>query len=74
VKAQFVRERETAMKTNRFWVDWLSRSARYNDDPKIILDQAPLLARITSDNVKASALRFLDKKRLFQIVMLPAAK
>jgi zinc protease len=74
VKQTFIRDRETAMRTNRFWVDWLARSARYGDDPTIILDSKALLARITSDNVKAAAAKYLDKKKYFQAVMLPAAK
>jgi hypothetical protein len=59
------------MRTNGFWVDWLSRAARYGDDPTLVLDTKPVLARMTSDNVKAAAARFLDGKRTYQAVMLP---
>jgi len=72
VKQTFIRERETAMRTNQYWVDWLARSARYGDDPKLVLDPAPVLARMTSDRIKAAAARFLDRRRLFEAVMLPA--
>jgi zinc protease len=71
VRQGFVRERETAMRTNPYWIDWLSRSARFGDDPTIVLDPAPVLARMTSDRVKASAQRWLDRKRVFRAVMLP---
>ncbi len=71
VKQTFIRERETAMKTNVFWLDWLARSARHGDDPTIILDQNPVIARMTSDNIKAAAIRFLDRKRVFQAVLMP---
>ena len=72
VKQAFVRERETAMRTNGFWVDWLARSARFGDDPAIVLDPDPVVARMTSDHVKATATRHLDRKRVFQAVMVPA--
>jgi len=73
VKQGFVRERETSMRTNGFWIDWLARSARFADDPSLVLDPAPVLARMTSDHVKAAAARYLDRKRAYQAVMLPAA-
>jgi hypothetical protein len=44
--------------TNGFWVGWLEQAARHGDDPKIILDPAPMIARMTPDNVKAAARRF----------------
>jgi zinc protease len=72
VKQGFLRDRETSMRTNSYWVDWLARSARYGDDPNIVLDPKPVLDRITSDNIKASAKRYLDRKKLFQAVVLPA--
>jgi zinc protease len=72
VKAQFLRERETQLKNNDFWLGWLSSSYRYGDDPKIILDPSGMIARMTSDNVKASAKHYLDAKQYFQAVLMPA--
>jgi zinc protease len=74
VKATYLRERETAMRTNGYWIEWLSHTARFGDDPTLALDPAPIVARMTSDHVKAAALRFLDKKRVYEAVMLPAKK
>jgi zinc protease len=71
VKQTFLRERETAMRTNDFWVGWLESSARYKDDPTIILDPGPMISRMTSDHVKAAAGRFLDGKRVFRAILLP---
>jgi zinc protease len=71
VKQAFVRERETALRTNELWVDWLERSARHGDDPTIILDPSPMIARMTSDNVKAAAKHFLDGKRVYRAILLP---
>jgi len=72
VRQNFVRDREVTMRTNRYWLDWLGRAAWYGDDPALVLDPKPVLDRITSANVKAAAAKFLDRKKLFQAVMLPA--
>ena len=55
VKAQYLRERETQLKDNDFWLNWLAASYRYGDDPKIILDPSGMIGRMTSANVKAAA-------------------
>ncbi len=73
VKETYLRDRETGMRTNRFWSDWLSRAAYYGDDPKLVLDPKPVIARITSARVQAAARRFLPKRSTFEAVMLPAA-
>ena len=61
------------MKTNRYWVSWLASAYRYGDDPTIVLDPSKVIARMTSDNVKAAAKHYLDVKQYYQAVMLPAA-
>ena len=73
VKAAYLRERETAMRTNSFWADWLGRSYRFGDDPTIVLDTTGILARMTSDRIKAAAGHYVDTKQYFEAVMLPAA-
>jgi zinc protease len=73
VKQAFLRERETAMKTNGFWVDWLASSYRYKDDPTTILDPSKVIARMTSENIQAAAKRYIDMKAYYQAVLLPAA-
>jgi zinc protease len=72
VKETFLRERETELRSNRFWAGWLANAYRYGDDPTIVLDPQPLIARITSANVKASAKKYLDHKQYFQAVRVPA--
>ena len=71
VKQTFLRERETQLRNNGFWVFWLENSYRYGDDPTIVLDTAPMVARMTSANVKAAARKYLDPKQYFQAVMVP---
>jgi len=72
-KATFLRERETAQKTNGYWVSWLVSAYRFGDDPTIVLDPSKYVARMTSDNIKASAKHYLSAKQYYQAVMLPAA-
>jgi zinc protease len=72
VRQTFLRGRETALKSNAFWLGWLAESYRYGDDPTIVLDPKPMLARMTSANVQAAAKRYLDPKQYYQAVMVPA--
>ena len=69
VKTGFEREREAQLRTNGFWLGWLESSARFGDDPALVLDPAPMIARMTSERVKAAAKRYLDGKRYYQAVM-----
>ena len=72
VKETFVRERETQLRNNNFWAGWLQTAYRYGDDPALILDTAPVVARMTPELVKAAAKRFLDGRRLYRAVHMPA--
>ncbi|HMG56642.1 MAG TPA: insulinase family protein, partial [Kofleriaceae bacterium] len=72
VKQTFTREREVQLRDNRFWLNWLSSAYTFGDDPAIVLDPGQMIARMTSDNVKAAALRYLDTKQLFEPILLPA--
>lgn len=72
VKAGFVRERETELRTNGFWLQQLVSSAYYGDDPSIVLDLTNVTNRITSANVQAAAKRYLDSKQYFEAQLVPA--
>lgn len=74
VKQTYLRERETSMKTNGFWIDWLSASYRFKEDPTIVMDPSKVLARMTSANVQAAAKRYVDAKAYYQAVLLPTAE
>ena len=73
VRKGFERERELQLRSNGFWAGWLETTARHGDDPRLVLDPAPVLARITSRNVQAAARRYLDDRRYYQAILLPAA-
>jgi zinc protease len=72
VRKGYEREREVQLKTNGLWLGWLESSARFGEDPTIVLDPEPMLKRMTAANVKASIKKYLDGKKIYQAVMLPA--
>jgi zinc protease len=72
VKQTFTREREVQLRSNGFWIGWLSSAYTFGDDPTLVLDPSKMTARMTSDNVKAAARRYLDAKQYFEPVLLPA--
>ena len=72
VKQTFSREREIQLRNNEFWLGWLSIAYAFGDDPTLVLDPSKMIARITSDNMKAAANRYLDAKQYFEPLLLPA--
>jgi zinc protease len=72
IKQTFTRERETQLRSNGFWIGWLTSAYTYGDDPALVLDPSKMIARMTSDNVKAAAKRYLDPKQYFEPILLPA--
>jgi len=72
VRQTFTREREVQLRSNEFWLGWLSVAYRFGDDPTLVLDPSKMLARATSDHMKAAARRYLDAKQYFEPILLPA--
>jgi len=72
VKQTFTREREVQLRNNEFWLGWLDIAYTFGDDPTLVLDPSKMIARITSDNMKAAARRYLDPKQYFEPILLPA--
>ncbi|MBK9034589.1 MAG: insulinase family protein [Myxococcales bacterium] len=72
VKETRRRAHELAVKENDYWLGLLSQAAQFGDDPHEELTGAEASARVTNDNVKASAQRFLSSKRYVSGTLLPA--
>jgi len=72
VRQTFSREREVQLRNNAFWLGWLSVAYKFGDDPTLVLDPSKMIARATSDNMKAAARRYLDAKQYFEPILLPA--
>jgi zinc protease len=59
------RELETDLRENRFWLNELVEHYRYGTDPnKIVELEKKAVERVSSDNVKQAAKRYLGKNRI----------
>jgi zinc protease len=71
VKEQLRRGRETDAKENWWWVNQLREAYWFGEDFATTTDLSKIMARVTSDNVKASAKRFFDEKHQVFGVLRP---
>ena len=72
IRQTFTREREVQLRSNGFWLGWLSSAYTHGDDPTLVLDPSKMTARMTSANVQAAARRYVDSKQYFEAILLPA--
>jgi zinc protease len=72
-KVKEIRRRsyETNSKENRWWLNGLTRHYRYGTDPRKLLDNATLVERVSSKQVKAAAKRYLKGKAMIDGLLLP---
>ena len=68
---QLKRGRETDSKENWWWSNQLHDAYWFGEDFGTVTDLSPVLARVTSDNIKASAKRFFDEKNQVFYVLRP---
>ena len=73
VREQQVREHETALKENGYWLGEILDALRYGDDPRLILKYDELVRLVTPDTLRDAARQFLDPSRLVTGVLLPEA-
>ena len=73
VKEQLRRARETDAKENWWWSNELRAAYWYGEDITDVTDLEPVLARVTSDGVKAAAKRFFNERNLVIGVLRPKA-
>lgn len=69
VKEQRRRGLETDKKENRFWQQQLAEHFRYGTDPKKILELEKMIDRVSSDNVKKAANKYLKKQYIDALLM-----
>ena len=72
VTEQLKRARETDAKENWWWGSQLREAYWFGEDFTAVTDLGGVLARVTSDRVKASAKRFFSEKHLVFGVLRPA--
>jgi zinc protease len=71
VRENWRRQHELALRENGYWAGRLLESLRFGDDPKRILEIDYRLARISSENVKTAARKYLDTSRYVEGVLNP---
>ncbi|MDB5018209.1 MAG: insulinase family protein, partial [Mucilaginibacter sp.] len=70
-KAEDQRSRETELKTNKFWLGYLSGSLQ-NNDPLTELDSYAIdLQSVTPESLKLTAQKYLSGKNYIRFVLLP---
>jgi zinc protease len=71
VREQQVREHETALKENGFWLGTLAEAARFNEDPHEALRHDKLVELVTVESLREAARRYLDPARHVVGVLYP---
>lgn len=67
-----LREREIAMRENRFWVSLLEATARENEAVAAALaEQERLIRELTPEGIQAAARRYLDLTRRVRVTLYP---
>lgn len=69
VKETQIRSRETNLRLNGWWLQQLVEGTRTGDRPVAPLE--PMLAGLTADAVRASAMTFLDRSRYVRVTLMP---
>ena len=73
VKEQRRRGLETDQKENRFWSRQLTEHYRYGTDPRKILELEKMIDRVSSDNIKKAANKYLNEKQYIDALLMPEA-
>ncbi|MFA6597286.1 MAG: insulinase family protein [Ignavibacteriaceae bacterium] len=71
VKETQKRQREVKLKQNRFWVGVLSNYFMYKEDPLQMLNYDTWVEKLTNDDIKAYANKYLDTDKFVKVVLYP---
>lgn len=74
VKEIQTKEREVALKTNRFWLNTMRAVVRDGEPFSIVNRRPELIAALTADQILASAKKFLSTKNVATLVLKPESK
>ncbi len=74
VKEQEIRERETALKENYFWLGEILEAADYGEDPREVLKYDELVRKVTSAALRDTATKYLNRERMVIGVLYPEPK
>ncbi len=71
VKATQLRDDETNLQRNDYWVEQLVRHQRLGNDPHLILGRPALVASLTPEMVREAARLAIDPQNVIKVVLLP---
>ena len=71
VKETQNRQREVKLKQNKFWVGVLSNYMMNNEDPLEMLNYNSWVEKLTNDDIKTYANKYLDINKFVKVVLLP---
>ena len=67
-----LRQRETSLKENSFWVSGLKNYYDLDWDPRLLLEYESLVEQVTVESIRDSANRYLDEDRMVRATLFPA--
>jgi zinc protease len=73
-KAEDQRARETELKTNNWWLEYLETGLQNHDDLHELSNYDSDLAKVTPESLKAVANKYLSGKNYIRLVLLPEKK
>ena len=73
-KAEERRTTETQLKENSFWLGYLSNQLQNNEDPKDVLHYLESLKKVTPENLKETANKYLSGNNFIRLQLLPEKK
>ncbi len=71
VKETQKRQREIKLKQNRFWVGVVSNYIMNNEDPQEMMDYNSWVEKLTNEDIKGYANKYLDENKFVKVVLLP---
>jgi zinc protease len=74
IKSERTRDLEEQYRNNGFWLERLVDKYRQNEDPRNILILHELTKRVTSDNVRLAAKKFLRNDQYLEAKLLPGVQ
>jgi zinc protease len=74
VKETMIRERETRLKENNFWLSSLQNHLLYGDKLRTLDEYRSFVNGFTKEDIKKTAKKYLDTKEYVQVSLTPAPK
>jgi zinc protease len=71
VKEMYLRQHETDLKQNGWWLGQLAAYAQNGESPRTLLGYPGRVSALTPETVRDAARRWLDKGRYVKVTLLP---